>query len=184
MNTLSTHAPTAFTAWSRSLRLALPTLKWPLGDGEYYPRSVSARLEASVTNAFHPRHSKNMSHAISDVEHELHKALARKRISHIVIYGSNRKAVAARILLDAAIPGEVVVILAQQQLSRELLISRRINHRLSLAQIAKLPASLEAVDSTQHELSSDLVDALYTDHSLVGPYQIDTDRYPFTNCTF
>ena len=184
MNTLSPQAPTTFTVWSRSLRLALPALKWPLGDGEYAPHSARARLEASLTGVLHPHHSKTLSDAISDVERELKKALMRKSISHIVIYGSNRRAVAARILLDGAIPDDVLIVLSPQGLCRELLISQRIDHQLSLQQIAKLPHSLEAADSAKHALSGELIKALYSDNTLVGPYQIDTDRYPFTKCTF
>jgi hypothetical protein len=182
MGTVTAHAQSTFPTRFHGFRLAIPRVDWFLQDGEYAPQSPATQLEASLVSALSSRQLKPIANAINDVTQELKRQFERNSITHIVIYGSNRKIVAAKILLNCAITGDVVLVLSESELARETLIAKRINHELTPNQISRLPVNLEEVKSNGVDLPEQLINALYSDNRLVGPYQIDTDRYPFAKC--
>ncbi len=182
MGTVSAHAQSLFPSWFRGFRFAIPKMEWFLRDGEYEPHSPIARLEAYLISTFSTHQTKFISKAIEDVAQELNRQLVRNHISHLVVYGSNRKIVAANILLNTAFTSDVVLVLTNAELSRESLIANKINHQLTLKQIMQLPVALEDVKSSELDLPENLISSLYSNKRLVGPYQIDTDRYPFSKC--
>ncbi len=179
MGTVTAHAQPSFPVRFHGFRHAIPNVDWFLQDGEYVPQSPTAKLEASLICALSSRQIKPIAEAIEDVVQELKRQLARNNITHIVIYGSNRKIVAAYILMNCSIPSNVALEISVTELPRETLISKRINHELTFEQITKLPVELEDVYSPDMDLPENLINALYSDNRLIGPYQIDTDRYPF-----
>ncbi|MEJ2454064.1 MAG: hypothetical protein P8103_07900 [Candidatus Thiodiazotropha sp.] len=182
MGTVSAHAQSIFPSWFRGFRFAIPKTEWFLRDGEYAPHSPIARLEAYLISTFCTHQTHSIAKAIDDVAQELSRQLLRNPISHLVVYGSNRKIVAANILLNSAFSSDVVMVLSEAEISRESLIAKRINHQLSLKQISLLPVALEDVKSSELDLPKYLINTLYSDNRLVGPYQVDTDRYPFAKC--
>lgn len=89
--------------------------------------------------------------------------------------------VAAAILLACGLPDGMIVIVSRVMLSRESLIAERFECRIPEERIRVLPWFLEAREAVAQGMPMDIYQKLYRQSRLVGPYQIDTDRYPFTD---
>jgi hypothetical protein len=111
-----------------------------LPDGIYDTDSILARLGAHAVNLLHRREQQRFLAATEDAIVELCMVIRQQPKSHIVVYGTKRKLLAARLLASCHTERHIKVVLCDRELNCDL-----------------LPASRSRI------------------------YQIDTDRYPFTD---
>ncbi len=117
---------------------------------------------------------------IHDVITEYNKICEKGKVSHLVVYGRNRVSVLTALLYSGDLPSGIPVLLAKSRLSRTELIAEQISHRLSPDDIRALPEYLDAMDS-ETKISTEILQKLYPQGELICPYQVDTEKYPFTN---
>lgn len=152
-----------------------------LPDGEVLLGSLFTDFKVRLATLLSVRSLACFDQAISDVSKELDAILQLGTVSQVVIYGTNRKTVAAKLLSSSVIPEHLSVLLAEHEMPRDELIAKTIANRLPRDTIRRLPFTLSPDEDGFVNLPGDLLESLYVQGRLVGPYQIDTDRYPFTS---
>lgn len=148
-------------------------------DGEYSCTSQLALIKAQLVSRVLGE-SDYFSKIVQDVVDEIIKVAERGSVSHIVIYGKNRIRVMASILCGGRIIGMVPIILSEKLIEKERLIAQRIDNQLSLDAIRALPDVLDFPGEASLMAGLGLLEKLYVSGRLLQPYQIDTDRFPFS----
>ena len=150
------------------LRLLFP-------DRTYNSRSQLTTLKVHLIEKLSGRNNP-LQRIVLDVVSEFKEVVEKETISHLVIYGKNRIPVLINIVCCGDIPQSMLIVLAKKEIIREELTTQQLPY----TDIKSLPKPL---DNTEFYpvLSPNLAKQLYSTKELINPYQIDTERYPFTN---
>lgn len=111
-----------------------------LGDGIYHPDVITTRISAHFVNLLCNCEPQRIKAAAHDVIEELSRAIKLGPTLYVVIYGSKRTYLAAKLIASDRLADHIKLILTERELSCGLLTIPRI-----------------------------------------FLYQVDTDRYPFTD---
>lgn len=113
---------------------------------------------------------------VLDVVSEFKEIVEKEMISHLVIYGKNRVPVLISIVCCGDIPQSMPILLSKKKIIREELTTQQLPY----TNIKSFPKFLDNPEFYP-VLSPILAKQLYSTKELFNPYQIDTERYPFTN---
>lgn len=172
---LSSAAVARSSRSSRLERLASALLP----DHRYYPSDALIDAKAALVLRLLPSDAR-LASVIEGVTSELLGIVRWGNISHVVIYGSNRRFVLARMLCSQRLPPSMPVILREREADRIELISEIAGDSLPLSVLMDLPETLDLLGQQQPPCPAEIARKLYVSGRLIGPYQIDTDRFPFT----
>ena len=111
-----------------------------------------------------------------DVVSEFKEVSEKETISHLVIYGKNRIPVLINIFCCGNIPQNIPIVLSKKEITREELTTQQLLY----TDMKSLHRYLNNAEFYP-VLPTNLAQQLSPNKELINPYQIDTERYPFTN---
>ena len=154
-----------------------------LRDGAYSSTSLTALIRAWLVHELLGE-ACQLSGIVHDVVDEVNKIAQRGSVSHLVIYGTNRIQVLASILRSDRLSAKIPLILSEKEIEKERLIADRIDNQLTLEEIKRLPDVLDFPADVAFTTEPGVLEKLYISGRLLQPYQIDTDRFPFSGRYF
>jgi len=158
------------------LRKNIPLI---LRDGDYSHKAWFALVKARFVDKLHGENH-FFKKIVRDVVEEITEIAKQGTISHLVIYGQNRIQVMTTVLCHGSITGNLPILLSEKAMEKEVLIAERIGNKLSPDDIRSLPDVLDFPCNPALGVPAGLLEKLYVSGRLIQPYQIDTDRYPFS----
>jgi hypothetical protein len=154
-------------------------LRLLLRDGEYSHKAPLTKIKAQfIEKLLGEKHS--FKKILQGVVENVIDIAQQGTISHLVIYGKNRIQVLTSIICNRDITENFPIVLSENAIAREVLIAERIGNKLSPDDIRSLPDVLDFPCNATLVVPPELLEKLYVSGRLIQPYQIDTERYPFT----
>jgi len=150
-----------------------------LPDQRYRPSDAFILAKAFLLGRLLPS-DERLASVIEGVISELLAIARYGNISHFVIHGSKRRTVLVRMLCSRQLPASTPIILREREADRLELIAEHVASSLPLDVLRALPQTMDLAACQQGAFVPEVAKSLYVSGRLIGPYQIDTDRFPFT----